>query len=258
VNRKTRGVMHEMEARLYALRFAFQNIAKKFGQSREVKMYATQKCFLNRAGLVLGILALPLWAQENLPQTPYQAVRPKLGDYCTVGNVPLDTLQDVALIVRGRRVPLHRTMVDSFMRTQEKYFAQQQPKGALFQEELSAPKGAVLGGVTSGWFLFGLYVLVALVFAGMSGYAAVSKGLPPIPNFFIGFFLSALGYLYVLTRPAVAQKGEIPAGLVKVPTTLAPVPCSRCGYQNHPSAKQCVGCGGKLEPAMQSEVARAM
>ena len=207
--------------------------------------------------LAFCLLALPLRTQENASQTPYQSVRPKLGDYCTVGNVPLDTLQDVALIVRGRRVPLHRTMVDSFMRTQEKYFSQQQPKGALFQEELSAAKGAALAGVTSGWFLFGLYVLVALVFAGVSGYTAVSKGLPPIPNFFIGFFLSALGYLYVLTRPAVAKKGEIPGGLVKVPLTHAPVPCAACGYQNHPSAKQCVGCGGKLEPMMQSEVARA-
>ena len=207
--------------------------------------------------LAFCLLALPLRTQENASQTPYQSVRPKLGDYCTVGNVPLDTLQDVALIVRGRRVPLHRTMVDSFMRTQEKYFSQQQPKGALFQEELSAAKGAALAGVTSGWFLFGLYVLVALIFAGVSGYTAVSKGLPPIPNFFIGFFLSALGYLYVLTRPAVAKKGEIPGGLVKVPLTHAPVPCAACGYQNHPSAKQCVGCGGKLEPMMQSEVARA-
>jgi len=221
-------------------------------------MHMTNSVFLNRVWVALGFLTLPLWAQERAPQTPYQKVRPKLGDYCTVGNVPLDTLQDVALIVRGRRVPLHHTMVDSFMRTQEKYFSRQQPKGALFQEELSAPKGAALGGVTSGWFLFGLYVLGALVFAGISGYTAVSKGLPPIPNFFIGFFLSALGYLYVLTRPAVAKKGEIPAGLVKVPTTHTPVPCSGCGYQNHPSAKQCVGCGGKLEPMLQSEVARVM
>ncbi len=221
-------------------------------------MRTTKNFFRWRAGVALGLLAVPLWAQENLPQTPYRAVRPKPGDYCTIGNVPLDTLQDVALIVRGRRVPLHHTMVDSFMRTQEKYFSQKQPKSALFQEELSAPAGAALGGVSSGWFLFGLYVLVALAFAGMSGYAAVSKGLSPIPNFFIGFFLSAFGYLYVLTRPAVAKKGEIPAGLVKVPATNSPVPCAACGYHNHPSAKQCAGCGLKLEPMVESEVARAM
>ena len=221
-------------------------------------MHITKKVFLNWMWPVLGLLALPAWAQENAPHTSYQKVRPKWGDYCTVGNVPLDTLQDVALIVRGRRVPLHRTMVDSFLRTQEKYFSRQQPKGALFQEELSAAKGAALAGVTSGWFLFGLYVLVALVFAGMSGYTAVSKGLPPIPNFFIGFALSALGYLYVLTRPAAAAKGEIPGGLVKVPVTHTPVSCAGCGYQNHPSARQCAGCGGKLTPMIESEVARTV
>jgi hypothetical protein len=221
-------------------------------------MRAIKKFFRWQVGVALCFVALPLWGQENLLQTPYRTVRPKPGDYCTVGNVPLDTLQDVALIVRGRRVPLHRTMVDSFMRTQEKYFSQKQPKGALFQEELSAPAGAALGGISSGWFFLGLYVLVALVFGGMSGYTAVSKGLKPIPHFFIGFFLSALGYLYVLTRPAVAKKGEIPAGLVKVPTTNSPVPCATCGYNNHPSAKQCAGCGSHLQPLMESEVARAM
>ncbi|MGH7454512.1 MAG: hypothetical protein ACRENG_24375, partial [bacterium] len=218
----------------------------------------TKNFFSWRVGVACCLLAVPLWAQENLPQTPYPAVRPKLGDYCTVGNVPLDTLQDVALIVRGRRVPLHHTMVDSFMRTQEKYFSQKQPKSALFQEELSVPAGVALGGISSGWFLFGLYVLVALVFGGMSGYTAVSKGLKPIPHFFAGFFLSAFGYLYVLTRPAVAKKGEIPAGLVKVPATNAPVPCPSCGYTNHPSAAKCAGCGSKLQPMMESEVARAM
>jgi hypothetical protein len=221
-------------------------------------MRTTKKFFRWRVGVALCFLAPSLWAQENLPQTPYRAVRPKPGDYCTVGNVPLDTLQDVALIVRGRRVPLHRTMVDSFMRTQEKYFSQKQPKGALFQEELSAPAGAALAGINTGWFLFGLYVLVALVFSGLSGYTAVAKGLPPIPYFFIGFFLSALGYLYVLTRPAAAKKGEIPAGLVKVPATNSPVPCATCGYNNHPSAKQCAGCGGKLQPLIESEVVRAL
>ena len=204
------------------------------------------------------LLVLPLQAQDTTQMAgDYEKVSYNPGEICVVSGKPL-VEGDVALIVRGRRVPLCFSKVDTFLKYQDKYFAAMQPKGALFQEELSAPKGAALGGVTSGWFLFGLYVLVALVFAGMSGYSAVSKGLPPIPNFFIGFFLSALGYLYVLTRPAIAPKGEIPAGLVKVPTTHTPVPCSGCGYQNHPSAKQCVGCGGKLEPMLQSEVARVL
>jgi hypothetical protein len=123
---------------------------------------------------------------------------------------------------------------------------------------MNTPRSVVQSGISAGWFLFGLYVLVALIFGGMSGYTAVSKGLKPIPHFFIGFFLSAFGYLYVSTRPAAAKKEEIPAGLVKVSTTLAPIPCAQCGYMNHPSAKKCVGCGGKLQPIIESEVARAL
>jgi len=208
--------------------------------------------------ILFCLFALPLLAQDTTQRAgAYEKVSYNPGEICIVSGKHL-VAGDVALIVRGRRVPLCFSKVDTFLKYQDKYFAALQPKGALFQEELSAPKGAALGGVTSGWFLFGLYVLVALVFAGMSGYTAVSKGLPPIPNFFIGFFLSALGYLYVLTRPAIAKKGEIPGGLVKVPVTHTPVPCAACGYQNHPSAKQCVGCGGKLAPMLQSEVARAM
>lgn len=199
------------------------------------------------------LLAASSLAQESAPSYEMKPHQP--GESCVVSGKKL-VEGDVALIVRGRRVPLCITKVDSFLRHQEKYFAQMQPKGALFQEELNAPVGAALGGVSSSWFLFGLYILAALIFGGMSGYAAVSKGLSPLPNFFIGFFLSAFGYLYVLTRPAITKKGEIPAGLVKVPTTHEPMPCSTCGYNNHPSAKQCAGCGGQLEPLMQSEVAR--
>jgi len=207
--------------------------------------------------IALCLQAFPLFAQESAQTSQaYERVPYQPGEICVVSGKHL-VEGDVALIVRGRRVPLCITKVDTFLKYSEKYFAHMQPKGALFQEEMSAPSGAALGGISSGWFLFGLYVLAALVFGGMSGYSAVSKGLKPIPHFFIGFFLSAFGYLYVLTRPAVAKQGEIPAGLVKVPATSAPLPCPGCGYTNHPSARQCVGCGGKLKPMMESEVARA-
>jgi len=194
-------------------------------------------------------------ADEDKSQATYPGVPAKPGEYCTVSGVEL-TENDVALIVRGRRVPLCRTQVDTFLHNQEKYFGTMQPKGALFQESLDAPESTALGGVSWGWFLFGLYVLVALIFGGMSGYAAVSKGLPPIPHFFIGFFFSALGYMYVLSRPRKVHEGEIPAGLVKVPVTSAPVPCPSCGYTNHPSAQHCAACHAELTPLVQSEVSR--
>jgi hypothetical protein len=127
-----------------------------------------------------------------------------------------------------------------------------QPKAALFQRE----SGTSQSDMSSGWFVFGLYVLIALIFSGLSGYTAVGKGLNPLPYFFMGFFLNVFGYLYVLTRRSAVAPGEVPAGLVKVHTTLAPVPCAKCGNTNHPAAKKCLGCGAELEPLVQSDVGR--
>lgn len=201
------------------------------------------------------LLVGPVMAQ--LKVTPTDTLPAKPGEHCTVCGVLL-TAEDVALIVRGRRVPLNKAMVNTFMDDPEKYFAMLQPRSALFQEELTPRAEVAQGGISLGWFLFGLYMLVALVFAGMSAYTAVSNGLTPIPHFFVGLFFNIFGYLYVLTRPAVVEKRAIPAGLVKVPATNAPVPCPLCGYANHPSASKCTGCGGKLEPLMESEVTRVM
>ncbi len=197
----------------------------------------------------------PLWAQQKETQSQYPSTSPKSGERCIVCGVLL-TENGIVLIVRGRRVPLKRAMVDSFLSNQEKYFSQKQPKSALFQEELDVPVGVAQGGISLSWFLFGLYVLAALIFGGMSGYTAVSKGLSPIPHFLIGLLFNVFGYLYVLTRKATVQKGEIPAGLVKVPITRTPVPCSECGRTNHPSARRCADCGADLEPKIESEVDR--
>ncbi len=201
------------------------------------------------SSLILSLLPL----QES--QLQYRTVPPKENDRCIVCGVPL-TEEDVVLIVRGRRVPLNRAMVDSFMNNKTHYFAKLQPKGALVQENLEAPEGTAQGGISFGWFLFGAYVLVALLFAGLSGYHAVSKGLSAIPHFFIGLFLSAFGYLYVLTRPSQVEKDTIPPGLARVPDTHAPVGCPKCGNENHPSASKCAGCGAELQPLYESEVTR--
>jgi hypothetical protein len=204
---------------------------------------------------VLLLLLMPAAVRSGTVEVPYPVERAIEGERCTVCGAVLSE-DDVALVVRGRRVPLDKDMVGEFLKEPERYFAHLQPKGALFQENGDASGATALGGVSRGWFLAGLYVLVALVFAGLSGYAAVGKGLKPIPHFFIGLLFSLFGYLYVLTRPAKAGPGEVPRGLAKVPLTRDPVPCGSCGALNHPSAKRCSGCGTGLEPRVESEVAR--
>jgi len=207
--------------------------------------------------LVIGFSVSMMWAQATSSATQYRKVPVKPGERCIICGKKLDGAKgDSAFIIHGRRVPLKAMMVDSFMNNQEKYFAKLEPKGALFQEEFEAGGSVALGGISSAWFLAGLYVFVALIFGGLSGCTAVAKGLRPMPHFFIGFVFSALGFLYVLTRPSKVRAGEVPGGLVKVPATYEPVPCPDCGTTNHPSAKRCSGCDAELQPLIQPEIER--
>ena len=186
----------------------------------------------------------------------YSRVPAKSSELCTVCGAEL-TSDDVALIVRGRRTPLCRAHVETFLNDLERSFYSKQPRGALFQEDMAAPPGTAQGGISQGWFFFGLLVLSGLIFGGLSGYRALSMGLPPLAPFFIGFFLNLPGFLYVISRRAGQDQGQVPKGLVKVPETLAPAACPACGEVNHPTARKCLGCGEELHPSQQSEVARA-
>ncbi len=105
------------------------------------------------------------------------------------------------------------------------------------------------------WLWLGLYVLSGLLFGGLSGYAALTKGLAPRLCFFLGLFLNVFGYLYVLMRPAGSQQQAAP-GLRKVPSTAAPIPCPHCSHPNHPAAKKCAGCNSELQPIAQSDLDR--
>jgi hypothetical protein len=206
------------------------------------------------SALPFSILTGALLADRSETANPYAVVPARVGEYCTVCGSPL-TEDDVALIVKGRRFPVDKSMVDVFLKNPQAYFRTKQIRGALFQEELQAA-GATQSALTGGWFLFGLYILTGLVCAGLSGYVAVSKGLPAIPHFFAGFFLSVFGLLYVLTRSPHVKPGTVPRGLVKVPVTHAPVPCPACGNTNHPAAVRCAACGAVLAPKLQSDMAR--
>lgn len=128
--------------------------------------------------------------------------------------------------------------------------AKMRPRGGLFSEE---------GGdraVSLAWFLGGLYVLAGLIFAGASAHLAIQKALPPVPWFLAGFFLNAIGYLFLLTRPPGNREdlpAGIPAGLHKVPQTYTHYVCPGCSATVHPAARACPGCGAPLEPQFESE-----
>ena len=207
-------------------------------------------------GTALLLLLLLFGGVGRVGGQTYSRVPAENSESCTVCRAEL-TSEDVTLIVRGRRTPLCRAHLETFLNDLERSFSSRQPRGALFQEDLSAPPGTAQGGISQGWFLFGLLVLSSLIFGGLSGYRALSTGLPPLAPFFIGFFLNLPGFLYVVSRPAGQGRGQVPKGLVKVPETVAPAPCPACGEVNHPTARQCPGCGKELHPSQQSEVTRA-
>jgi hypothetical protein len=200
---------------------------------------------------IASLLLLPALLESQ--EYPSQA--PRSGDRCFICGAALSQ-SDVVLTIKGRRVPLKQAMVDSFLQNQDHYFAALQPRAALFQENAQADGRVSQGGISTGWFLFGLYVLAMLLFAGLSGYSALAKGLPAVSNFFLGLLLGPVGYLFVLTRSASSNAMVIPRGLAKIPATHEPVVCPACSATNHPAARQCLDCGGELTPKYQPEVGR--
>jgi len=212
-----------------------------------------RSCLLPGLALTL-FLSTPVLSSPDSIATRYKVVPSREGERCIVCGNTLSN-SDIALIVRGRRVPLKKEMMQEFLDHEEKYFADMQPRGALFQEDAGSNSGTSLGGVGWGWFLFGVYILSGLIFSGLSGNAAVRRGLPARPYFFIGFLLPLLGYLFVLTRRSVLQ-GDLPHGLTKIPETSQPIACPACGFTNHPTARTCLGCKNPLSPTRVSEASQ--
>jgi hypothetical protein len=185
--------------------------------------------------------------------TTYPVVEPRAGETCIVCNKAIGTT-DRVYKVEGQRVPVHAGVCEAALAGDpERFLARLKPRGAFLGAEPN------LGPNFSwGWFAFGIYVLLGLVFGAFCAYRAVNHAVKPWPWFLAGFFLNVLGFLALVTRPAGdSSMAGLPPGLVKVPTTYSPRVCPRCGAMNHPSATTCVGCGNKIEPLVTSEVVRA-
>jgi hypothetical protein len=182
-----------------------------------------------------------------------EEVPPRPGEICVVCKRPIGT-EGVTYLVKGQRFPLHvPACYEKFRKNPQAYLAALQPHGAF----LGA--GGEGQNLSLAWFLAGLYVLVGLCFGALCAHHALSSGRKPAAWFAAGLALNALGYLWLLTRPklGVHTPSGAPEGLGKVSVTLAPQPCPSCGRMNHPAADRCADCGGKLKPAVNSEVKKA-
>ena len=183
----------------------------------------------------------------------YPVVEARAGETCIVCDKPIGA-KDRVYEVEGQRVPVHVGACDNALRRNPEHFlARLKPRGAFLGAEPS------LGpNITWGWFAFGMYVVLGLVFGALCAYRAVNYALKPWPWFLAGFFLNLFGFLALVTRQVgVSSLAGLSPGLVKVPATYSPRPCPRGGKMNHPSAASCAGCGYKIEPLVTSEVSRA-
>lgn len=211
------------------------------------------------------LMALPVTAAPDAPSTQAsdelvvdgktvgQRVEARPGETCLVCREPIAS-NDPVYRVQGQRVAVHSGEHEQTLRGRLSYWlAQIQPRGALFSAERSR------SSLSRFWFFAGLYVLLGLIFAGAAAHLAVQKALPPIPWFFLGLFLNAVGYLILLTRaPGDRQSfpAGIPTGLQKVPRTYDSSLCPCCGSPLHPAAHACADCGGDVQPSLESEADR--
>lgn len=179
-------------------------------------------------------------------------IEAKLGEICLVCNQPIRA-GDATYLVKGQRVPIHLGECDRQLRAD--------PQNILPRLR---PRGAFLGAghdelaLSNLWFFAGLYVVLGMIFAALCAHRALHAGHSPVAWFGVGLALHAFGYLLLLTRPKreIDAPAGVPPGLCKIAATHPPQPCPGCGAANHPSAGECIGCGQKLQPAIESEVKR--
>ena len=214
--------------------------------------------FIRQFALAVGgalVLAATLAPQTPSNKESTKSLGPRSapvqGEICVVCNRPVGTDDDV-YIVHGQQMAVHRGECLGELESHiEKYKARLRPSGNFLGIEPDAT-----AALTTRWLALGLYVLVGLVFAALSVNRAINAGQSPAPWFFAGFFLNIFAWTVLVARHRrIASLA--PKGLAKVPQTAAPLACPTCGHLNHPAASKCLGCGAKLEPATDSEAARA-
>lgn len=179
-------------------------------------------------------------------------VQPTPGETCVVCNKPIGP-DDVVYLVDGQRVPVHRGDCDDRLHASPaKFLAKLKPRGALLDASSLSSQASF------GWLFAGFYVLAGLIFGALAAHRAFHVGRKPLAWLAIGLIgnLPAYAVLLVLPKREVRALAGIPPGLGKIASTYSPQACPKCGTENHPSARECSGCGAKLNPTMESEAAR--
>jgi hypothetical protein len=194
---------------------------------------------------VLLLAARHLQAQETIQPNGHA----RAGEICLVCNDRVSS-HDECYLVDGQRIVVHASVCNGkFLSHPGQYMAALRPNDILF--------GVFHSRVPAGWFWAGVYVLLGLVFGGLSAHRAIATGRAPLRWFLAGLLVSVAAYFYLLiARPVAAV--ALPPGLHKVPLTRDPLSCPNCGYGNHPSARRCSHCGRDLTPAVSSEVSTAL
>ena len=200
--------------------------------------------------LILFILLIPVMifaSQSSIDTSDIKYIDIKAGDMCIVCDMEIDANSGIGFLFEGRRVTIDVKHFSDFINNPEKYFYKLQAKVALYDE------GSLTFKTGYGWFIVGLWILLALVSAALSANIAMKRCLNPIKWFYTGLIFSLFGLIYLILN-AKNISIKLPEKFGKIAITDAPVMCQNCNTFNHPCADKCNNCGSKLQSTSESEV----
>lgn len=174
---------------------------------------------------------------------------PGEGEQCLVCSQSIDDETAVAIRYKGRVFHVKESMLEEFRSDPDAYFRQLEARSGLFDEQAVGRRPP-----WTGWLVFGVYVVAGLVCGALAVGLALRRSRRALPWFFAGLVGNVLALIaLLLAGPAAGGPRTLPAGLAKIPSTRAPLPCPHCGAENHPSASACTTCGGAIAPVVSAE-----